>query len=110
MPLANIIDRRKRTYCSCPINAVIEPSCADNGEPSADQYDADDPNITTNYEERPDTSIYLAVNWANEFSFPVTLYIYDFELDEEQQAAVDQVLEEIRQEVDCLNDNTTDRV
>ena len=86
---------------------MIEPSCADNGEPGADQYDADDPNITTDYEERPDTSIYLAVNWANTFKFPVTLFIYDAELDEEQQAVLgdlndefSKLLEEQRAELD----------
>lgn len=86
MALANIIDNRKRRYRSCPINAVIEPSCADNDQPHADQYDVGDPSITTSYEERHNTSVYLAVNWANTFNFPVTLFLYDFDDDEEQAA------------------------
>lgn len=78
MSIANIIDKRKRKYCSFPITAVIEPACMNNDLPDSDQYDLNDDRISTAYEERPDTSIYLAVNWANEFSFPVTLYLYDF--------------------------------
>lgn len=97
MPIANVIDKRKRPYCSCPIHAVIEPSCADNSQPSADQYDPNDPNITTNYEEMPDTSIFLAISWANRFKFPVTLYLYDGELDEEQQSEQDQTLKELKE-------------
>ena len=84
MALANIVDHRKRNYCSFPIRVVIEPSCADNIVAGADYYDPDDPNITTNYAEMTDTSLYLAINWANKFKFPVTLYLYDFGLDEEQ--------------------------
>lgn len=78
MPIANIIDKRTRKYCSFPITAVIEPACMNNDLPDSDHYDENDDRISTSYEERPDTSAYLAINWANEFSFPVTLYLYDF--------------------------------
>lgn len=99
MPIANIIDRRKRTYCSCPIHAVIEPSCIDNGELHATQHDPDDPRINTNFEEVVDTSIYLAINWANLFEFPVTLYLYDGELDAEQEAEAKRIVGELE---DCV--------
>lgn len=99
MPIANVIDKRKRPYCSCPIHAVIEPSCADNDQPSADQYDPDDPNITTNYEEMPDTSVYLAINWANRFKFPVTLYLYDGGRDGEQEADMERAVRDLREAV-----------
>lgn len=78
MPIANIIDKRKRKYCFFPITAVIEPAYMNNDLPESDQYDENDDRISTCFEERPDTSIYLAINWANQFSFPVTLYLYDF--------------------------------
>ena len=100
MPIANIIDRRKRTYCSCPIYVVIEPSCTDNSEPHADQYDPDDPNINTIFEEMGDTSIYLAISWANRFKFPVTLYLYDGELDVDQEAKLNQAAHEL---AECFN-------
>ena len=100
MPIANIIDRRKRTYCSCPIHAVIEPSCIDNGELHATQHDPDDPNINTEFEEMEDTSIYLAINWANLFEFPVTLYLYDGEHDAEQEAIIKQAVHELSE---CVN-------
>lgn len=96
MPIANIIDKRTHNYCSFPITAVIEPACMNNDIPGADQYDVDDDGISTSYEERPDTSVYLAINWANEFSFPVTLYLYDFGGAEDKQAALEGLLDEIR--------------
>lgn len=98
MPIANIVDCRKRQYRSCPITAVIEPSYVDNDMPFKDQYESREEDITTSYEERPNTSLYLAINWANTFKFPVTLYIYDFERDEEQQAELEQTLKELNEE------------
>ena len=103
MPIANIVDRRKRPYRSCPINAVIEPSCVDNDMPFADQYDIKEEDITTCFEERPNTSLYLAIYWANKFKFPVTLYIYNFDRDEEQQAELEQTMKEFNEELARLN-------
>lgn len=100
MPIANIIDKRKRMYCSCPIYAVIEPSYTDNWQSQANQHDPDDPNINTEFEEMEDTSIYLAINWANRFKFPVTLYLYDGEHDAEQEARIKQAVHELSE---CVN-------
>jgi hypothetical protein len=105
MPIANIVDRRKRQYRSCPITAVIEPSCVDNDMPFADQYDINEEDITTCFEERPNTSLYLAINWANTFKFPVTLYVYDFDRDEEQQAELKQIVKEFNEELERLSAN-----
>ena len=95
MPIANIIDKRKRQYCSYPITAVIEPACMNNDLPDADQYDIDEASITIDYEERPDTSLYLAVNWANTFTFPVTLYLYDF-CGDDDEGPLAEALNELR--------------
>ena len=78
MPVANIIDERTRKYCSFRITAMIEPACMSNDLPDSDQYDENDDRISTCFEERPDTSVYLAINWANTFDFPISLYLFDF--------------------------------
>lgn len=103
MPLANIIDNRRRNYCSFPIHAVIEPSCADNIIAGADYYDPNDPNITTFYEEMSDTSLYLAINWANRFKFPVTLFLYDFDADGDEIAEFWGTAEELFATIDTDN-------
>lgn len=100
MPISNILDRRKRIFCSCPVYAVIEPSYTDNEQPYANQHDRDDPNINTHFEQLSDTSVHLAINWANSFNFPVTLYLYDGELDEEQEAKLNQAAHEL---TECFN-------
>ncbi len=79
MALANIRDERSRKNRSLKIVAIIEPSCHDNIVKDADQFDWDDPNINTGYAQRSGLSLYEAVCWANEFRFPVTLYISDYE-------------------------------
>lgn len=94
MPIANIIDKRKRTFCSSPIYVVIEPSYTDNEKPYANQHDRDDPYINTHFEELRDTSIYLAVKWADSFNFPVTLFLYDGKRDAEQDAKLEQSIAE----------------
>ena len=79
MALANIRDGRGRKNRSLKIVTIIEPSCQDNCVEDADQFDWDDPNINTGYAQRSGLSLYDAVFWANQFRFPVTLYIYDYE-------------------------------
>jgi hypothetical protein len=86
-------------FCSCPIYAVIEPSYTDNEQPYANQHDRDDPNINTHFEQLSDTSVHLAINWANSFNFPVTLYLYDGVRDAEQEAKLSQFVIELE---DCF--------
>ena len=94
MPLANIIDNRKRKYRAYPMNAIMEPSFHDNEQPNADQYDPNDQRINIAYKQLSDTSVYLAVNWANRYEFPVALFLYDIEINEEERKEVDKGLSE----------------
>ncbi len=79
MPITNIVDGRKNEFCSIGLQAIIEPSCHDNDQPGAQQFDFDDPEITTGYDEINNVTIAEAIEWANAFQFPVTLYLYDSE-------------------------------
>jgi hypothetical protein len=79
MPITNIVDGRRNEFCSIGLQAIIEPSCHDNDQPGAQQFDFDDPKITTGYDEINNVTIAEALEWANTFQFPVTLYLYDGE-------------------------------
>lgn len=75
MPVTNIVDRRKRKYRFLKINAVIEAAWHDNGCHDADQIsnDGDGPS----YDQREHITLADALAWANAFTVPVTLYVYD---------------------------------
>ena len=79
--IENIIDHRQQKYSVTPIDAVIEPSAHDNGIPGATQFPQEDPSITTYYEDRRKLSVKEAIEWANGFQFPVTLFLYDHPMD-----------------------------
>lgn len=77
MPLTNIIDERDNPFRFSRINAKIEPTCHDNSVIGAEQVDH-----TVNIEDRMFTiaeryglSLTDAVQWANTFKAPVTLYL-----------------------------------
>jgi len=71
-----------------------------NDLPDSDQYDENDDRISTCFEERPDTSVYLAINWANTFDFPVSLYLYDFHGTHEVECELVTLLNEIAERSD----------
>ena len=71
----NVIDRRKRLYRWKCINAIVEPTWHDNSCTDTDFAEQHPAEIE--YEEREGMSVAEAVNWAQAFSFPVTLYLYD---------------------------------
>ena len=76
MPVANIQDFR-----TCPLNvnvdAVYEPCFHDNEGEGATQFeDGPGPDEFT-IDELYDTTVALAIAYANKFTIPVTLYLYD---------------------------------
>jgi hypothetical protein len=73
--ILNVIDNRKQRYRWKRINAVAEPTWHDNTCKDADQ--AEPVQDESDYEELTNVSVNYAVKWANDLSFPVTLYLYD---------------------------------
>jgi hypothetical protein len=61
------------------MNVVVEPTWHDNSQHDADQFPHDEslPTIDTRYA----ISMAEAVEWANGFSGPMTLYLYDENVD-----------------------------
>jgi len=76
MPIANIIDRRKRPYRFYNVNAVVEAAWHDNSVKNSDRVDSAG-NPGPDYAEREHLSLADAVAWANSFLYQVMLYIYD---------------------------------
>lgn len=74
--LRNIIDNRKHRYRWLLVTAIIEPTWHDNSRKDADQS-ARFPNEGIGYGELASASLAEAIQWANSFKFPVTLYLYD---------------------------------
>jgi hypothetical protein len=71
----NIIDKRTRRYRWKSVNAIIEATYHDNTV-----QDSDEAPETLNdviYDRRESVTLAEAVQWANEQTCPVTLYIYD---------------------------------
>lgn len=73
----NIIDHRTRPFRWAKINAIIEATWHDNSVKDADQALSVRPNDEVTYEERKGVSLHEAINWANNQTCPVTLYLYD---------------------------------
>ena len=71
----NVIDRRKRLYRWKRVNAIVEPTWHDNTCTDTDAAERHSGEIE--YDEREGISLAEAVNWAQSFAFPVTLYVYD---------------------------------
>jgi hypothetical protein len=73
----NIIDKRTQPYRWARLNAIIEATWHDNSvadTDSAPELSFEDDVI---YEERECISLHEAINWANNQTCPVTLYLYD---------------------------------
>lgn len=79
MTLFNVIDHRKRPYRFRKVNVVVEAAYHDNSVADADQIDhpATLHETQPDYEEREHITVHEAIQWANNFQNPVTLYIYD---------------------------------
>lgn len=79
MPVANIQDKRTNS-CNVEVDAVYEPSFHDNTVLGATQFDDDDGPLDEGeftIDELQDTTIQKAITYANKFTIPVTLYLYD---------------------------------
>ena len=73
----NIIDSRERPYRWAHINAIIEATEHDNSVADTDIAPAGRFEDEVIYEQRECISLHDAINWANNQSCPVTLYLYD---------------------------------
>jgi hypothetical protein len=71
----NVIDRRKSPFRWKTVDAAIEPTRHDDKVTDADK--AATGTAESEFEDRRSVSLADAINWANSFSCPVTLYIYD---------------------------------
>lgn len=69
----NIVDRRTNNY-DVGVDAVYEPSCRDNnlaGELKAEEYDP------WSVKQLYNTTVHDAVQYAESFDGPVTIFLYD---------------------------------
>jgi hypothetical protein len=73
--ILNVIDDRKLRYRWEHINAVAEPTWHDNQCPDADQTTPTKNELA--YEERAGISVKEAIEWANNLTYSVTLYLSD---------------------------------
>lgn len=81
MPIANIIDNRTNKYHWKFIDAIVEPIWQDNSVKGSDIFDEEISGeilkTVSSYNENVSVSLEQAVNWAQNFKYPVTLYLYD---------------------------------
>lgn len=73
--IQNIIDNRKFRYKSSDINIVLEPCFQDNNCENAEQFEVD--SGLPSYIEMENTSIKEAIDKANTYLGPMTIYLYD---------------------------------
>lgn len=71
--IANICDHRAFSHRWKSVNVVIEATWLDNGVKHSDQA----PRGDYTYADRKGISLNEAIEWANTFEEPVTLFIYD---------------------------------
>ena len=72
--IINIIDNRKRKYRFEKVNAIIEAAWHDNRCQDADQVLLKE---GPDYAEKEHISLTAAIEWAQSFTDPITLFIYD---------------------------------
>lgn len=73
--IQNIIDNRTKRYRWKMVNAFAEPTWHDNAIAESDQAK---PTLgESDYEAKENLSVEDAIAWAQAFSFPVTLHLYD---------------------------------
>lgn len=71
----NIIDKRARQYRWKCVNAIIEATSHDNTVRDSDEAPMTPSDVI--YDQRESVTLAEAIQWANEQTCPVTLYIYD---------------------------------
>lgn len=76
--LFNVVDHRTKKFRWAEITAIVEPTIHDETCVESDVVPAGLREYTgVGYAEKPKCSFQEAVKWAEEFDFPVTLYVYD---------------------------------
>ena len=83
--LVNVIDLREQEYRWAQIMAVLESATKNNEAEDADQVKPG-AGIEIDYAERTGISVRDAMLWAEKTDGPLTLYLYDFEGDESEDA------------------------
>lgn len=73
--ILNVIDNRKLRYRWKQVNAIVEPTWHDNSSGDSDQAEPTEGEL--DYKEKNKISVNEAIKWADNFSFLVTLYLYD---------------------------------
>jgi len=73
----NVIDHRTRPHRWAKVNAIIEATWHDNSVADADPAPAVRPEDEVTYDQLEGVSLHEAINWANDQTCPVTLYLYD---------------------------------
>lgn len=72
--IANIVDERSNKYnVNCDV--AFEPSCQDNSIEGATQFGWGSRTFT--YDQLTHTTIVQAIEYAQQWDFPVTMYVYD---------------------------------
>lgn len=81
MPLANVVDERKKPYRFLKVNAIVEAAWHDNSCGDSDQVvkPAEGEDDGPDYEEREHVTVQEAFQWADSFPQLVTLYLYDWD-------------------------------
>lgn len=72
----NIVDHRTNKY-NVHCDAIFEPSCHDNSIKGATQFTWGTQTFT--YEELLNTTIVRAIEHAQKFGCPVTMFLYDID-------------------------------
>lgn len=71
--IANIIDKRTNKY-DVRCDVAFEPSCHDNTIKGATQFYR---SRTFSYDEKRNTTIVEAIEFAQQWDEPVTMFVYD---------------------------------
>ena len=74
--IANIIDKRSNKY-DVRCDVAFEPSCHDNSIKGATQFYRV---RAFSYDEQRNTTIVQAIEFAQQWDFAVTMYVYDVDV------------------------------
>ena len=77
----NVVDQRKRPYRWKQVNAVVEAIEDDNGCLDADHAEPASESQVVHHAARERVSVREAVEWANQQTCAVTLYLYDSDVE-----------------------------
>jgi hypothetical protein len=78
--IVNVIDRRKRSYRSRNVQAIVEAAWHNNFCKDADQYPRP-PDVDGPHYDAKMGSVEEVIAWANSFPQAVVMYLYDEDAD-----------------------------